>query len=125
MPHFNSALFERVLAFSFDAEAPPRRHCCQAMTQGVTYRCPEHPNPFDCGDTLVVYAPPFDEYGLMVHDGGASYVLIRHCPWCGARLPESRRDDWFDALEAIGIDAPLFAEIPEPFKTDAWYRNAD
>lgn len=44
----------------------------------------------------MVYNEVFDEFGLIVHDGGQSYVLIQHCPWCATRLPESQRDRWFD-----------------------------
>jgi hypothetical protein len=52
----------------------------------------------------VAYSLVFDEYGIVVHDGGKSYVRIDFCPWCGTRLPESKRDQWFEALEAMGID---------------------
>lgn len=35
------------------------------------------------------YLPASKEYGLIVHDGGTSYVAIRFCPWCGVRLSYS------------------------------------
>jgi hypothetical protein len=41
------------------------------------------------------YHPTFDEYGIIVHDGGPSFVVIAYCPWCGVGLPESKRDRWF------------------------------
>lgn len=71
-------------------------------------------------DALVAYIPKFDEYGLLVHDGGSSMVQIQFCPWCGTRLPESKRDRWFDELEKRGID-PLSKSIPPEFESDAWY----
>jgi hypothetical protein len=69
-----------------------------------------------------MYLPKFDEHGLIVHDGGSSMVTIDYCPWCGTRLPESKRDRWFDELERRGID-PLEGEIPDAFKTDEWWRT--
>jgi Domain of unknown function (DUF6980) len=73
-------------------------------------------------DALVAYLPKFDEYGLVVHDGGSSIVQIHFCPWCGTRLPESRRDQWFEELEKRGID-PLSDHVPPELQSDAWYRR--
>jgi hypothetical protein len=84
----------------------------------------QFPDPFDNSDNLIFYSAKFDEYGLIIHDGGASYVLIGHCPWCGQKLPESKRDLWFDTLEALGFDNPPQDEIPLEFETDAWWKNA-
>ena len=62
----------------------------------------------------------FGEYGLPVRDGGASYLIISNCPFCGTRPPESRRDDWFDALEAEGLEDTVFDELPARYRTAAW-----
>ena len=126
MPHFNSSLFERVLAFELQDAARPvgEGHCCERMGLSVTYECEECEDVWECGDALIYYSYIFDEYGLIVHDGGSSYVLLRHCPWCGARLPGSRRDEWFDALEALGFDDPLDQEIPGEFRGREWYSRA-
>ena len=96
-------------------------HCCELMRQQVESRCDQHPNIFDCPDTLVFYSPRYSEYGLIVHDGGSSSISINYCPWCGAKLPESRRDQWFDKLESMGYSDPAEQTIPEEFLTDAWY----
>jgi len=93
------------------------------MTAHVNHVCKQHPDPFDCADHLIFYAPRFDEYGIIIHDGGTSMISIHYCPWCGVRLPESRRDAWFDALETLGYDDPADQDIPMAFQTDAWYRN--
>jgi len=61
--------------------------------------CSLHADPFDCPDTVIVFHELFSEYGLPIRDGGQSYLLISNCPFCGARLPESGRDAWFDADE--------------------------
>jgi len=66
------------------------------------------------------YDEKFDEFGLIIHDGGQSYMLINFCPWCGRKLPESRRNQWFEELEQLGYDNPLEQQIPEKFKTNDW-----
>lgn len=66
-------------------------HCCQEMDEAVSSECPEHPDRFDCPDALVGFWPSQREYGLLIHDGGASMSVINYCPWCGAKLPESLR----------------------------------
>ncbi len=68
-------------------------HCCEQMTERVNFRCDMHPDVFECADNLIHYSQRFDEYLLIVHDGGSSGVLISYCPWCGAKLPESKRDE--------------------------------
>ncbi|MGI5325682.1 DUF6980 family protein [Actinomadura nitritigenes] len=95
------------------------RHCCETMARRVDHSCDLHEDPFDCPDALVKYSARFDEYGLIVHDGGNSFLLIQYCPWCGTRLPPSQRDAWFDALERRGLD-PGEDEVPPEFQTSAW-----
>ena len=73
-------------------------------------------------ETAIEYVPKFREYGISVSDGGTSFILIQFCPWCGARLPASLRDEWFDALKKLGLS--LFGEnLPEQFLTDAWWKT--
>ncbi len=97
------------------------RHCCNTMQFYVNEACDEHPDPFDCPDRHIYYSARFDEYGLIVHGGSSSYRVIKHCPWCGKQLPESRREEWFATLRALGYDNPSRQEIPEIFLSDAWY----
>ncbi len=61
------------------------------MTRQVNRRRDTHPDPFDCADNLIHYSARLDRYGLIVHDGGSSSVRGGYCPWCGARLPGSKR----------------------------------
>jgi hypothetical protein len=63
--------------------------CCDMMQGQVDTRCADHPDPFDCPDNLIFYSPQTHEFGLIVHDGGSSYIAIQHCPWCGAGLEEA------------------------------------
>lgn len=67
---------------------------------------------------VVEYDEVFDEYSIEA-PGGAGRQMIYFCPWCGERLPPSKRDQWFDELEAQGID-PHTDPVPEPYKTSAW-----
>ncbi|WP_406005949.1 hypothetical protein OG440_06995 [Streptomyces sp. NBC_00637] len=97
-------------------------HCCDEMTRQAGWRCREHPDVFACPDALVRFEPRFREYGLIVHDGGSASREIAFCPWCGARLPRSQRDRWFDALDALGID-PGQDEVPPEFEDDRWLRE--
>lgn len=85
--------------------------------------CPLHEERWECSDKLVCYSPKFDEYGLVVHDGGSSSVRIEYCPWCGTKLPESKRDRWFDELERMGFNDPTDGNIPERYRSDEWYRS--
>lgn len=78
---------------------------------------------FENVDTPIVYWKKFDEYGLKIMDGGYSSLVIEFCPWCGEKLPVSRRDEWFDELETLGIYDPWTMEIPDKYQTDAWYKE--
>jgi hypothetical protein len=92
------------------------------MANAVEFECDQHPDPFACADALVVYNEVMDEYGLVIHDGSPSYILIDCCPWCGTRLPASARDRWFDAVDAL--DLPDGAAPPPEFLTAAWRSKA-
>jgi hypothetical protein len=59
--------------------------CCPAMQREIDRRCAQHPDRFDCPDA-VVYRTVRGSYGLIIHDGGASWYDIAFCPWCGARI---------------------------------------
>lgn len=67
-----------------------RRHCCEDMKRNVEARYKMHPDPFDCPDNLIHCGCSRlrrrYEYGIIIHDGGGSFVLINYCPWCGADL---------------------------------------
>jgi hypothetical protein len=44
-------------------------------------------------DEIVYFWPRVNEYLIPVHDGGSSGIVMRYCPWCGRRLPASKRED--------------------------------
>jgi hypothetical protein len=66
-------------------------HCCDMMAGNVDSTCDQHPNRYDCPDCLIAYWPESKTYGIIVHDGGESVIVISYCPWCGGKLPERAR----------------------------------
>ena len=62
-------------------------HCCEMMRSNVESVCEQHPNRYDCPDCLIHYGARNRSYGIIIHDGGSSYIQISHCPWCGTKLP--------------------------------------
>lgn len=99
------------------------RICCEQMRVQLMRQCDQHPDPNDCPDVLVTYDPKFDQFGIPIRDGGSSSLSIRYCPWCGVSFPDSKRDLWFDTLEQMGIDGPMDQDVPDEFKSDAWWRG--
>lgn len=85
--------------------------CCQEMKHHLKE-----------GEVAVVYLEKLREYGIRILDGGDSIQVIRYCPWCGACLPRSLRDEWFRQLELLGKD--LCDEIPLPMQSDECWRSA-
>ena len=96
--------------------------CCTKIRFFANKRHEANKNIFDDPDVLLVYVEKFDEYGIIIHDGGSSYILIDYCPWCGKKLPMSKRDLWFDELEKLGFENPFAEEIPKEFESDAWWK---
>lgn len=85
--------------------------CCQEMETHVL-------DP----DIPLVYNRRFREYGINVLDGGSSVQMIRFCPWCGGKLPDSLRDAWLQRLTEMNLE-PGDAGIPEELKSDAWWKK--
>jgi hypothetical protein len=61
-------------------------HCCERLAHELEAKCSQHANCWDCMDALIGYWPDSGKYGLIVHDGGGSMVIISFCPWCGTDL---------------------------------------
>jgi hypothetical protein len=96
------------------------KHCCDQMERAAENQCEMHIDRWDCPDALIHYNAKFDEYGIIIHDGGSSKICISYCPWCGSKLPESMRDRWFDELELLGFPNPFEDDIPERYKDHRW-----
>ena len=96
------------------------KHCCQQMETSAEGTCEHHADRWSCPDALVSYSARFDEYGIIIHDGGSSKIAIHYCPWCGSKLPESQGDRWFDELEALGFSDPFEDDIPDIYTDHRW-----
>ena len=62
-------------------------YCCDQMR---VHSCPcdaHSDDPLACPDQLIYHTPVAGVAGIRVHDGGSSFVVIAHCPWCGVKLP--------------------------------------
>lgn len=62
------------------------KYCCQRFQETIEHKCQEHDNPFDCPDCLIYFLSKNKEFGLIVHDGGTSFITISYCPFCGEKL---------------------------------------
>lgn len=63
-------------------------HCCEMMRWHAESICALHVDRFDCADA-VIHRRSDGLYGIIIHDGGSSTIIINFCPWCGAKLPEA------------------------------------
>jgi len=86
----------------------------------MKFCCPQMETAVNDPTVPVIFEPKFREFGIRVLDGGTSSIGISFCPWCGQKLPESLRDEWFDRLERLGAD-PYGDGIPPEFMDDRWY----
>lgn len=93
-------------------------YCCKKMSE---FACQTKGN-FN-SDNIIYYSSQFDEYGIVIHDGGNSFIIFNYCPWCGKKLPASKRDLWFEEIEALGIEFPLISKVPNEFETDEWWKK--
>ena len=55
------------------------------MATHSTLNCIQHKDVHECPDVLVVWTGN-GLPGLPVRDGGNSFVVINHCPWCGEHM---------------------------------------
>lgn len=92
-------------------------HCCGQMTRYIAdVRIP------------VKYSPICREYELPLFDSDNVVQGIFYCPWCGKKLPQDLRDEWFDILRNEYNIEPEYdvlkdKNIPEEFKSDAWWKK--
>ena len=59
--------------------------CCEWMSARLDWACPDHEDPFDCPDAVLV---PIGSgcFALPIHDGGGASIAISYCPGCGSAL---------------------------------------
>ena len=73
----------------------------------------------------IVYCSRFDEYILSLPESRDAGMILYYCPWCGQKLPASKRRKWFDELDSMGIEFSLFDtdQVPPSYLSDAWWKN--
>jgi uncharacterized protein DUF6980 len=71
-------------------------------------------------DRLIEYVDRFREYGIPYGDG--SFQVLSYCPFCGAKLPKSLRDEWFRAIHGMGLEAGDPA-MPDEYRSGDWWRR--
>ncbi len=62
------------------------------------------------------------EHGVVVPDGGSSFLVICYCPFCGQRLPESLADRRLFEIRKPGLD--FGDDLPPDLQSDDWWRKA-
>jgi len=54
------------------------------MRNQLEWKCGEHGSQSDCPDAVITRTNK--GFGLIIHDGGSSFIAIDYCPWCGMEL---------------------------------------
>ena len=86
-------------------------HGCDQMTMAI--REPELPMTYDSA---------LREYSIIYSNEAYGHHHIDFCPFCGAALPPSLRDEWFERLDALGLE-PSSPELPDTMRDDRWWRE--
>jgi hypothetical protein len=97
--------------------------CCDQLFEQINFKCPlYHSKNTICPDQKIIYNAKFDEYQLPLNKNEG--IEIKFCPFCGFKLPESKRDEWFDEMKKLNIDPWTEKHlIPEIYLSDEWYKN--
>jgi hypothetical protein len=107
--------------YCLSQEIDPSQHCCLQMAYYVA-----HPLeiPHQGPNRVVDWIKSWNEYRIPASYDGYSSTRIDYCPWCGKKLPDSKREHWYQALYKLGYDDPGSQDIPEPFQSDQWWRKS-
>jgi hypothetical protein len=60
--------------------------CCPDMKHHLEFKCDIHKDKFDCPDNIIYHSETKNNYGIIIHDGGNSFIEINFCPWCGEKI---------------------------------------
>lgn len=63
-----------------------KKYCCDWLKYFSETACDQHPDRFDCADNLIHYSKRRRKFGIIIHDGGSSYMTFDYCPWCGKQV---------------------------------------
>lgn len=69
------------------------------------------------------YDSQLREYYIKLRNSQAVQGMT-FCPWCGEKLPESLRDEFYDIIiDKLGLGGCYDEKLPEEFKTDEWWKK--
>jgi hypothetical protein len=85
-------------------------HCCEEMTERANFWCDQCTNQCRCAHKDIYYSSVFDEY-CIINQLQIDVETIKFCPWCGVKLPKSKREEWFDLMDELGIDINDWGEV--------------
>lgn len=76
----------------------------------------------------VRYSPKVREYSLPLNNKRGVSQGFDYCPWCGTKLPDSLRQEYFSILrEEYSVEDPLDPrdkhKIPKEFENDEWWKK--
>ncbi len=63
-----------------------KKYCCNWMKYFSETSCSTHADRFDCADNLIHYSKSHRKFGVIIHDGGSSFMTFNFCPWCGTKV---------------------------------------
>jgi len=95
-------------------------HCCLDMAFAISLPLL---TPHQGANRILDWFASWNEYRIPVPYDGYASTLIRFCPWCGKRFPESLREEWYRTLYAMGYSDPGGDDdLPAEFESDRWWR---
>jgi hypothetical protein len=98
-----------------------KEHCCSEMSEQANMLYPNAESRLlGSTDKRIYWSVIFEEYGLICQPS-AEILHIKHCPFCGKQLPNSRRNEWFERLEAEGWKT-WGDPIPERMLSIDWWQ---
>ncbi|MBB3043122.1 hypothetical protein KM427_05585 [Nocardioides sp. LMS-CY] len=92
----------------------------------LPHDCPQMRTFIEDSRLPIGYTDRFREYWIELVAGHRALQVIEFCPWCGAELPRSLRDEYFDALEPLEVDiGTAVDELPAEYRDDTWWRRLE
>ena len=111
--------FERV-RFCESKGIIPSQHCCLNMAWFISKPIESESQG---ANPVIAWISQLDEYRIEISREGNKSTLIYYCPWCGAKLPESKQRLWYETLYKLGYSDPSEQIIPREFNSDKWWRK--
>lgn len=93
------------------------KHCCDSMEVIVNTTCDMHGD--DCPDKFIIFSEQFNEYGINIY-GTPAVSNIKFCPYCGKKLPKSKRKKFYNTMKKLGIDTNE-DKIPKKYRHYGWW----